>query len=66
MAPCPALRLYPGLQLRVFLHDIHVTPTLAKASPSQQGNSISRLEIKIEKLGGGGVEKDQEFIYSFN
>ncbi len=36
-----------------FLHDIHVTSTRAKASPSTTGQSyLSCLEIKIEKLRG--------------
>ncbi len=52
MTPCPALRLYPGLQTPVFSMTYTRPPPAPRQVLPQQGNPIPHLEIKIEKLGG--------------
>ena len=52
MTPCPAVRIYPGLQTPVFSATYtRPSPALRQVLP-QQGNPIPHLEIKIEKLRG--------------
>ncbi len=49
-----------------FLHDMHATSTCAKASPYQLGNPIPLMEIKLEKLGGGGMHGQTFSLFTFS